>query len=702
MQKKSRFLTGLLSAVMALTLFALPATAANDSKVPTMPDLNKKGSITINKYDYKISSSDPRDNGESPATGNKAQNPLDGAEFTIYQVEDSSWITNYYASNTTLKDVTVDNYLKDGAIDNSKIKNNNVVTKTTGPSTENPDTKHGQAIFNGLPVGLYVVIETNTPPAVTSPTDPFLVSIPMTSATDQTQWLYDVIVNPKNNTQYGSVKLQKKGQTGDSVITEMAGYTFKLEKYINGQWVAITNYPGNGKDNGGATIGDALKTDASGEISIDGLTDGKYRFTEESGPDNGYIIDKKTHYAFRIDGGAVKQITGETEADTNYNAVPASGGTIVIFNYKPDLDKNMTKKGTTDVSTAHDADYSVGEQVPYKITVKVPQNIKDLKSFNVTDTPTNLAFIESSLAITCDSAPLTKDTNYVVELTHPDINNNEVVGFKIDFKSDKEGFVGLDNLGGKTITIEYKATLLKAASTGIDGNLNTAKLVYSNEIKPDSSEGATPTEREIHDSSIVYTFEINIIKRKDSATGDPIDNVAFDLYQEFDVSAVPAGKTALNKDEADALKLPYSENKAWVKIGSATTQNGGKISFKGLSNGNYKLVETKTIENYNLLSGPVDVTLNVSYVAKWDENHTYDKSGKLVKHTYRQNEVKFEGNNTAEDNTTYVTTTIVNRKGLNLPVTGGFGTLLFSGIGALLVVGGIGVLMGTKKKKDNA
>ena len=46
--------------------------------------------------------------------------------------------------------------------------------------------------------------------------------------------------------------------------------------------------------------------------------------------------------------------------------------------------------------------------------------------------------------------------------------------------------------------------------------------------------------------------------------------------------------------------------------------------------------------------------------------------------------------------------TILNKKGFNLPTTGGFGTLLFSGIGALLVVGGVGVLMGTKKKKDNA
>lgn len=45
--------------------------------------------------------------------------------------------------------------------------------------------------------------------------------------------------------------------------------------------------------------------------------------------------------------------------------------------------------------------------------------------------------------------------------------------------------------------------------------------------------------------------------------------------------------------------------------------------------------------------------------------------------------------------------TIKNNKGFDLPVTGGFGTLLFSAIGALLVVGGVGVLMSTKKKKGN-
>lgn len=43
-------------------------------------------------------------------------------------------------------------------------------------------------------------------------------------------------------------------------------------------------------------------------------------------------------------------------------------------------------------------------------------------------------------------------------------------------------------------------------------------------------------------------------------------------------------------------------------------------------------------------------------------------------------------------------TEIINRKGFKLPTTGGFGTLLFSGIGVLLVVAGVGVLLSLKRR----
>ena len=45
-------------------------------------------------------------------------------------------------------------------------------------------------------------------------------------------------------------------------------------------------------------------------------------------------------------------------------------------------------------------------------------------------------------------------------------------------------------------------------------------------------------------------------------------------------------------------------------------------------------------------------------------------------------------------------TEIINKKGFQLPVTGGFGTLLFSGIGVLLVLAGVAVLFSMKKKND--
>lgn len=68
----------------------------------------------------------------------------------------------------------------------------------------------------------------------------------------------------------------------------------------------------------------------------------------------------------------------------------------------------------------------------------------------------------------------------------------------------------------------------------------------------------------------------------------------------------------------------------------------------------------------------------------------------MVKHDVTKKNTTFE--NSQDATTGYTLTTIINRKGFDLPVTGGFGTLLFSGIGVLLVVAGVGVLLSLKKK----
>ena len=63
-----------------------------------------------------------------------------------------------------------------------------------------PETdQNGKTGASNLEQGLYLVIETRVPENVTSTTDPFLVSLPMTTI-DGTGWNYDVTVYPKNET----------------------------------------------------------------------------------------------------------------------------------------------------------------------------------------------------------------------------------------------------------------------------------------------------------------------------------------------------------------------------------------------------------------------------------------------------------------------------------------------------------------------
>ena len=113
------------------------------------------------------------------------------------------------------------------------------------------------------------------------------------------------------------------------------------------------------------------------------------------------------------------------------------------------------------------------------------------------------------------------------------------------------------------------------------------------------------------------------------------------------------------------------------------------------------MVETKTLEGYNLLAKPVGVKLDIKYQTTLTEK-TYE-NGVLIKSDVSATEKWFRDttiNDKTEDGKTIggSAVTVVNRKGFDLPTTGGFGTLLFSGIGVLLVVAGVGVLLSLKKK----
>ena len=151
----------------------------------------------------------------------------------------------------------------------------------------------------------------------------------------------------------------------------------------------------------------------------------------------------------------------------------------------------------------------------------------------------------------------------------------------------------------------------------------------------------------------------------------------------------------------DAVKLGLTTNSAenWIKVKTLTTGENGYVSAKGLPSGTYKLVETKTVDGYNLLSKPVDAKLNLAYAATWSTTKTYDDNGNQIKAETKTTNYTRDTAPVADPSAAIE---IVNRAGFTLPVTGGFGTLLFSGIGVLLVLAGVGVLFSLKKKSNRA
>lgn len=694
--KLKRLFTAVLSTALALSLCAMPAMAAEGGTTAGTPladgmpvwDTTQKGSITIHKFEYNPSSGATSQQGtgaEGEAAPSGAK-PLGGVTFGIYKVQNEEWLKAYYggqaaATGQDFSNIDASNYYSTnsttGAITVNGSKIDTVTTATSG-------TDIGVAKKDGLALGLYLVVETSAPDKVTSPAAPFLVSVPMTRIADTTttnkltDWIYDVHVYPKNSTTYGQVTIEKKGYTGGGSAVALEGVQFKLQKQNGADWTDIT-----ANDSNGSTYN--LTTDINGKITIAGLSQGNYRIFEDAysgdSANKGYILDAEYHN-FTV------QKNGQIKVGENI-ATPIA--TIQVANHRPDMKKEV-KKGD---SWAQDAPYGVGDTVPYKITIEVPQNIDKLSTFTVTDTPTGLKDNVGSIKIKDGTTALTSGTDYTVAAEGTD-------GFKIDFILTSNT---VKACAGHTVTITYNAVVKDTAVVGGNGNSNNAKLTYTNKINSDNTPGTTTNT--IEDSAVMYSFGIKVVKTAEDGN-TPLPGVVFDLYRE-----AKTGETSI-VDAETVKKAGLDSTKSWILVKSGLTTNASGIIdtsdstnatnyTHGLANGDYYLVETKTVDGYNLLTKPVEVKLDVTATTTWQKTNVYDASGNLVKHgTVTKTTFTHTSNNGDATKTELAVAKVINRKGFTLPVTGGFGTLLFSGIGVLLVLAGVGVLFSLKKKSNRA
>jgi len=120
-------------------------------------------------------------------------------------------------------DVLIDALAAGLEVNSTTVKNamENYIAANGGTAMPLTDS-YGKTEAHDLDLGLYLLVETKVPEMVTSTTDPFLVSVPMTTVNGTnaedggTRWIYDITLYPKNLTGIPSLVKELRESANDT------------------------------------------------------------------------------------------------------------------------------------------------------------------------------------------------------------------------------------------------------------------------------------------------------------------------------------------------------------------------------------------------------------------------------------------------------------------------------------------------------
>ena len=330
----------------------------------------------------------------------------------------------------------------------------------------------------------------------------------------------------------------------------------------------------------------------------------------------------------------------------------------------PGFEKKLKDKNDTtenDFSGWQDvADHDIGDEIPFKLEGTVPADYDaEYTSYYFAfhdEEEAGLTFNPKSVKVYVDDTEIT--TGFELKTTPTDDCSFEVVFNNLkDIKAVH---------AGSTIRVEYTSTLNENAVIGGNGNLNRAKLQYSNNPRNVESKGET-----VWDNVVVFTYQVVVNKYANSvAENNKLKGAEFTLTKKL--------KDGTTKD-----------------IAVAKSQDGVRFTFKGLDDGKYTLTETVTPEGYNTIE-PITFNVSANHEINWDG--TGNRSALLESLTGNKGtgEITF----TSDKGTGALTTDIINKSGTVLPSTGGMGTTVFYVVGGGLMAVAV-VLLVTKKRMEN-
>ncbi|MBE6768563.1 MAG: isopeptide-forming domain-containing fimbrial protein [Ruminococcaceae bacterium] len=340
---------------------------------------------------------------------------------------------------------------------------------------------------------------------------------------------------------------------------------------------------------------------------------------------------------------------------------------------------------------------SIGDVVTFRITTLVPQHtMYTAYHYSVEDTMHDgMVLNTASIKVYYDDVLQAEGTGYDLTLAP-----SATVDFAVDFTDYMDNF---DT--NKTLVIEYDATVTNAIEAQT-ANQNTAKLIYSNDPTNELSTGS------VEDAANVYSYQLVFTKFAQDTNG-VLTNVRlagaeFQLYRvtgSGDELITFTTETATNVEGASFTKYIVAADGAGTTDtltvhgeGAATITldhlnlggHLGDVFIFGLSEGEYKLVETKAPDGYVLPDAPFMLNV-VDEIGALGSVGTLNVTGS---HTGVGSIVNTKG--MAESILT-VWAEITNKPGAALPETGGMGTTLFTVLGVVLMAGAVAFFTSRKR-----
>lgn len=399
-----------------------------------------------------------------------------------------------------------------------------------------------------------------------------------------------------------------------------------------------------------------ITADATATVSAD-ASNGKYTATF-TGLGYGY-------YVVAVPGATL------ANAKSQYATLVSVHSTKVDADIKGDL-PTVDKKVQVDGTGKDATDAKIGDTLTFTLTSTIPDmSAYDTYTFNFKDTLSKGLTFGQVKSVKVENVTLTENTDYTVTTPTASNNNTLTVAMK-DFETKQQANAG------KKITVTYTATLNENAVVGGAGNVNSAKIQYSNNPSTNGTGESEPSKVR------VFTYGFTV----DKYTGDQYTDAATRLAgAEFtlahkDGSAISFVQVSAGSATANAV---YRVAKAGeTGTTTITTPANGKVVFEGLKNGEYTLTETKAPAGYNKLASAIGVKVN-------GQNNGTDTTNATVTITYN-NDNGNDYNQTASNGVIPVQ----NKSGAILPGTGGMGTIAFTVIGVLVIA--LGVAWTLKRK----